>query len=681
MTARGAGPPGAADEVLRSAVNAHRAGRLDEAEAIYRRVIKAHPEHAEALHLLGLVRHQGGRSEDAVGLIERAIACDAAIARYHNSLGVALYDLGRIDEAEASYRRALTLSPDHVETLVNLANALKEQGRLDEAVACLERALELRPDYALAHNNLANVKKDRGAYEAAIEGYRQALALAPDYVEARHNLSVALLAQGRLDEAEASCRKALALRPDYAEAHSNLGNVLAAQGRSDDAIAAIRRALEIKPDHAKAHSNLLFNMNYAPQFADKEILGESRRWNNIHAVSRSRDKQAFANVRDPARPLRIGYVSRDFRAHSVAYFIEALLAGHDPAEVETLCYADVPWPDDTTRRLQKLPGKWRDINGMDDEQVADRVRSDAIDILVDLAGHTRNNRLLMFARKPAPIQVTYIGYCNTTGLEAIDYRLTDALADPVGAEAFNSEELVRLPRCFLCYTPPTEAPVVGSLPARQAGRITFGSFNNLPKVTPEVIALWSEILVAIPSARLVLKARSLSDRKTREHYAQMFAQNGVAHTQIGFIGAIPSSLEHMALYGKIDIGLDPFPYNGATTTCEAMWMGVPVIALAGRAHAGRVGVSLLSACGLGELIAETPREYVDTALRLASERDRLSTLRLELRSRMATSPLCDQAGLARAVEHAYRTMWRRWCESVEPHSPKPSDGTVARSPS
>ncbi|MEE8532452.1 MAG: sulfotransferase [Alphaproteobacteria bacterium] len=275
MTARGAGPPGAADEVLRSAVNAHRAGRLQEADRLYRRLLEAHPDHAEALHLLGLVRHQGGRSEDAVGLIERAIACDAAIARYHNSRGVALYALGRIEAAEASYRRALTLSPDHVETLVNLANALKEQGRLDEAVACLERALELRPDYALAHNNLANVKKDRGAYEAAIEGYRQALALAPDYVEARHNLSVALLAQGRLDEAEESCREALALDPGYAPAHNNLGNVLRYRGRLEEAVACYREALAIDPGFASAQSNLVEFTTFEagdPAFAALESL-------------------------------------------------------------------------------------------------------------------------------------------------------------------------------------------------------------------------------------------------------------------------------------------------------------------------------------------------------------------------------------------------------------------------
>ncbi len=673
--------------------------------AAYRSALELNPGYAEAHNNLGAALQRQGKLDEAIATYRHALDLKPDYPAVHNDIGNVLRELGQLDEAIASYRQALTIKPDFAEAHINLGNALQQLGQLDEAVASYRQALSVEPDFAEAHSNLGNVLRELGQLDEAIASYRQALTIKPDFAEAHSNLGNALQELGQLCDAVAALHRALELDPNYPEAHYNLGNALGEQGKLDDAIvhyhralelkadypkalinlgrlfreqgmfdealASYRRALELKPDDVVAHSNLLFCLNFLSAYDRAKIFAEHRCWGEQHAGSLRVAAKAPLNSTDPERWLRIGYVSPDLRDHSVAYFFEALLAAHDPAVVVTHCYADVPRPDRITARLRSLSSEWHSIFGMSDERVAEQVRGDGIDILVDLAGHTANNRLLVFARKPAPVQVSYIGYCNTTGLDTIDYLLTDALVDPEGQNAFYSEELVRLTRCFVCYTPVADAPPVGPLPAGEAGCITFGAFNNLAKVTPEVVALWSRILLAVPGARLVLKARSLGDAATRERYAALFLENGIAHDRIDLVERIRSKLGHLALYGKIDIGLDTLPYNGTTTTCETLWMGVPVITLAGRAHAGRVGVSLLTAVGLEELIAETPDDYVALATRLAGDLDRLSALRTDLRSRMAASPLCDQAGLALAVESAYRTMWRRWCQRPDAPSNTP----------
>jgi predicted O-linked N-acetylglucosamine transferase (SPINDLY family) len=338
-------------------------------------------------------------------------------------------------------------------------------------------------------------------------------------------------------------------------------------------------------------------LNYCADIEPTDVLAEHRRWSEQHTASLANDRQPHANSPDPNRRLRIGYLSPDFCRHSVAFFIESLLAAHDRSAFEILCYANVSQTDIITERLQGLADKWRDIVHLSDQQVAELVRADAVDILVDLVGHTVNNRLLVFARKPAPVQISYLGYPNTTGLSTIDYRLTDAWADPPGrADRFHTETLVRLQGGFLCYQPWPGTPEVSPLPALTSGHITFASFNNATKVNPEVIALWSKILRLLPNARLIMKALQLGDIGTRQRFAQLFEQNGVSMERVELLGWASSTAEHLELYNRVDIGLDPFPYNGTTTTCEALWMGVPVIVLAGNTHAARVGVSLLSSC-------------------------------------------------------------------------------------
>jgi predicted O-linked N-acetylglucosamine transferase (SPINDLY family) len=360
--------------------------------------------------------------------------------------------------------------------------------------------------------------------------------------------------------------------------------------------------------------------------------------------------------------LRVGYVSADFRQHSVAFFIEPVIEAHDRRGFEVICYSNVAWPDAVTMRMRKLADQWRDIARRCDEDVAEQIRRDGVDILVDLAGHTDGNRLLVFARKPAPVQVTYLGYPDTTGLRTMDYRLTDAYADPPGeTEPYHSEELVRLARCFLCYRPATESPEVGELPALAAGTVTFGSFNSFAKVTEEVMGAWSRILLAVPESRLVLKAKGLGQAEARERAGEVFERHGIAPQRVEMTGQSESFVEHLRAYQCVDIALDTFPYNGTTTTCEALWMGVPVITLAGRSHVWRVGMSLLSNAGLPELIAATLDDYVAAAARLAGDVDGLRQMRRGLRQRLGASALTDAAGFTRRLEEAYRGIWANWC--------------------
>jgi predicted O-linked N-acetylglucosamine transferase (SPINDLY family) len=431
-------------------------------------------------------------------------------------------------------------------------------------------------------------------------------------------------------------------------------------GLTQEAEQCYYRALQIRPDYAKTYHALLIAANYHSDDPER-IMREHLAWGEHHR-SLKPEENRFANPPDPQRRLRLGYVSPDFRTHSVAFFLEPLLAHHDPATVEVYAYAHVPRPDAVTERLKTRVQGWRDIHGLSDDQVADLIRQDRIDILVDLAGHTANNRLLVFARKPAPIQVTYLGYPNTTGLTAIDYRLTDALADPPGeTERYHTETLIRLPHGFLCYQPPSHAPAVAPPPAAVNGYVTFGSFNNLAKVTPKVVEVWARILKAVEGARVVMKNKSFSDAATRERCHEQFIRHGIERERIALRDRLTALEDHLGLYHQIDLALDTFPYHGTTTTCEALWMGVPVITLAGHTHAARVGVSLLTRVGLPELIAQNEDDYVERAVALAQDLPRLTELRATLRQRMTQSPLCDAPAFTRNLEAAYREMWRGWC--------------------
>jgi predicted O-linked N-acetylglucosamine transferase (SPINDLY family) len=682
------------------AVQHHQAGRLNEAESIYRQILAAEPQHFGSLHHLGLIAHQVGKNEIAVDMIRQALvlnptspeaysnlgnalreigqhdeaisACRKAIAIQpgfpgaHYNLGLALYEKKQLDGAIAAYRQVIALRPSSPEAYSKLGNALQDKGRLDEAIVACRHALVLHTGYPEAHNNLANALRAKGELPEALAALRQAIALQPDNPAGHCNLGITLAEMGQFDEAIAAYRQAITIQPLMSVAHNNLGGVLKEMGRLDEAIVAYQQALSIRADYSSAHSNLVLTMHYPPGLEASVIAEEHRRWNRLHAEPLRPFIQPHANERSPDRRLRIGYVSPDFRDHSVAYFLEGLLEHHDPAQVEVFCYADVANPDAVTARMEQFAGHWHRIIGLADAELADLIRADGIDILVDLAGHTANNRLPVFARKPAPVQVSWLGYPNTTGLDTIDYRLTDALADPLGSgEELYTEQLVRLPRSGWCYRPFGQSPPVGVPPVHDTGYITFGCFNAMAKINDPLLELSTKILLAVPGSRLLLKNSPVAEPSVRQRISAMLGQAGIGPERLQVLGRVPDIAGHLACYGRVDIALDTFPYHGTTTTCEALWMGVPVVTLAGQTHVSRVGVSLLSNLGLAELIATSPGEYVDLAVGLAADLPRLAGLRASLRERMRASPLMDAAAFASDMEAAYREMWRKWCEQSE----------------
>jgi predicted O-linked N-acetylglucosamine transferase (SPINDLY family) len=613
-------------ETFDLAMRHHQAGRSHDAEQLYRQILAAQPEHGGALHYLGVIAHQAGRNDIAVDLIRRAITLAPGDAQAHNSLGIALKNVGQLDQAVATYHQAIALWPKFVEAYSNLGNALREKGQLNEAVAACQKALSLRPDYAEAHCNLG----------------------------------LALQEGGKLEEAIACYRRAIALRPIYPDAYNNLGNAFKDMGQLDEAIAAYRQAVALNPDLPGAHSNLLLTLNYHPDMDANQIAVEHRAWADRHAPPPAGEIITHNNERSPNRRIRIGYISSDFRRHSAGYFLLPLLESHDHSNFEIFCYANVQRSDDFTERMKRSSDVWRNIFGLSDESAAKLIRSDGIDILVDLSGHTAGNRLRVLARRPAPIGATYLGYANTTGMMAIDYRLTDAVADPPGmTDEMNVEKLWRLPICAWCYHAPQEAPVVQD---RAGGPITFGCFNAFAKINNQFAAIWVELLKRVPQSRLLLKSAGAGETSSQRRLIAQFAEWGISSDRIEMRGRTADSREHLQLYSLVDVALDTYPYHGTTTTCEALWMGAPVVTLAGRTHVSRVGASLLSTIGLSELIAQTPERYVQIAAALVENPSRLAELRRALRPRMQASPLMDALGFAREIEAAYRRMWRRWCE-------------------
>jgi protein O-GlcNAc transferase len=632
-------------------------GKQEEAVACYRRALELQPGFIESYNL-GAALQGLGELDEAVTCYRQALELKPDFAVACINLGVALKDQGKLEEAVACYHRALELKPDLAEAYHNLGNALYIQRKLNEAVACYCHALELNPNYVEAHNNLGHALKDQEKPEEAVACFRRALELKPDFAEAHNNLGIALTDQGKLEEAIACYRRVLELKPDYAEAYNNLGVALKDQGKLEEAVACYRRALELKPDNAGTHSNLVYTQIFSPDYDAQTLYEEHRRWNQLHAAPLMKFIQPHPNDRSPDRRLRVGYVSPDFRSHSVGRFILPLLESHDHESFEIFCYASVLVPDRLTEQCRAHADTWRSVFGFSDKEVAEIIRQDQIDILVDLTMHTANNRLLVFARKPAPVQVTYLAYCGTTGLDAIDYRLTDPYLDPPGRfDQFYSEQSMRLPETYWCYQAVAETPSVDALPALKAGHVSFGCLNNFCKVTAQTLAVWTEVLQAVPRSRLILHAE---DGEHRDRVSRFLAQRNVSPDRLMFAGKAPIA-EYLGIYGSMDVALDPFPYGGGTTTCDALWMGVPVVSLVGQTAVGRGGLSIMSNIGLPELAAHDPQQYVQTAVGLAQDLPRLRQLRATLRDRMQSSPLMDAPRFARNVEAAYRRMWQDWC--------------------
>jgi predicted O-linked N-acetylglucosamine transferase (SPINDLY family) len=640
----------------------HDQGKLDEAIAHIRRALVIDPNDVKAHCNLGNALRKQGKLDEAVTGYRRASEIDPSSVKAHASLGITLYDQGKREEAITCYRRALEIDPNDASVHNNLGTVLHDQAKLDEAAACFRRAVGIDPGYGAAHFNVGVTFYDQGKLDEAVACYRRVLEINPNHAGAFNNLGNTLKRQSKFEEAVASYQEAIALKANYGEAYNNLGTALSEMGRLDEAVDAHRKAIALKPDHADAHCNLLFCLHYIPGLTVEEIFAEHRRWNEQHAAPVAGEIRPHSNVPDPDRRIRVGFISGSFRRHPVGYMITAALEARDAATWELTIYSGTRRPDDLTERIRAAGDVWRDIRGMTDDAVTRLIRDDRIDILVDLSGHSDGNRLLVVARKPAPVQVKWVGgQFNTSGLDAIDYFLSDTVETPPGAEKWYTEEVVRLPDGYVCYAPPEYAPEVGPLPALRNGHVTFGCFNKLSKVNDGVIALWSRLLHRLPGSRLVLKTRSLGDAEVRRRYHALFEGRGIERARVDLLPASPHA-ELMAKYNEIDIALDPFPYSGGLTTCEALWMGVPVVALAGETFAGRHAASHLHNAGLSDWVVEGPEDYVTVAERWSHDLAALTELRAGLRERVAKSPLCDGPRFARNLEAGFRAMWRRWCE-------------------
>ncbi len=574
---------------------------------------------------------------------------------------MARHRAGDLADAEAAYKQILRNHPNHPGALQLLGVVVSQGGRNLEAVELIEKSISLNPDNAAAQSNLGVVLNKLNRNVESAKACRAALRLEPDNAEAHYNLGNALVGVHQPAQAAASYRRALKLKPDYAEAMNNLGGALMACGDLAEAAAACRRSLELMPDNHAAHSSLLFCMNSAPDYSAAEILAESRLWDARHAEPLAALARPLGNQPDPDRRLRVGYVSPDFRTHAVSYFLEPLLAAHDHDRFEIFCYAEVANPDDTTARYRKYADHWRPTTGLSDHEVAERMRADGIDILVDLAGHTAGNRLLAFAERPAPVQVSHlVGLGQTTGMSAMDYVLTDSWVTGTDCDAHYSEVPYRLDRCFLSFRPPPEWPAITPSPAHRAGYVTFGSLNNPSRITQAAIDAWAEILRRTEEARLLLVHGFFQDKSVRGRLSDAFVARGLGD-RIAFDPIERGWPAGMDVYENLDIALDTFPMNGGSTTFIALWMGLPVVTHMGETSLNRHGLSFLSAMELEEDVAPDIAGYVSRATALARNIDELARLRSGLRQRMARSPLLDHAELARAVEAAYRDIWSRWC--------------------
>jgi predicted O-linked N-acetylglucosamine transferase (SPINDLY family) len=563
---------------------------------------------------------------------------------------------GRLAEAEQGYRAILRLEPEHADSLNLLGVIALQAGNLDVALELVQRAAALRPDAAVCRNNLGQVLLRLGRDDEAIRCYEAAIELDPRYAEAHNNLGLVRHRQDRLTDAEARYRQAIDLDPAYAEPHTNLGNLLKDRGEIDAAIASYRRAIELRPDLSALHSNLLLTLHYHPGYSPADLAREHRLWAERHVAPLAAIRRPHENDRDPDRRLRIGYVSPDFREHPVARFVLPLFREHDRRHFEVFAYSDVTTPDAVTGLVRDRVDRWRDVATLTDEQLADVARADGIDILVDLAAHSGHNRLLAFARKPAPVQVTYLAYCSTTGVDAIDYRVTDRFLDPPNEPSHYTEATLHVPHCYWCYSAP---PLGAAQPVieRLAGPPTFGCLNNFAKVTDVTLLLWTRLLRRVPEARLLVYARADAHR---DRVRRALRAAGVDESSAVFVGH-QSLADYLETYRRIDVALDPYPYGGGTTTCDALWMGVPVVSLAGATAVSRAGATLLTHVGLERLVARNEEQYVELAAGLIRDARGLAELRRQLRGRIEASPIMAAPQFARDLEAAFRKVWRAWC--------------------
>lgn len=652
---------------LPAAALAHyNAGRLADARVLYGTLLALYPTHPDALHFLGIVAARTGRHADAERWLDRAIRTVPASAHLHNSLGIVLNGQGRRREALDCFRTALALDRDFAPTLHNLpamlhdtGRALLTGGRPVEAEAHFRAALALRPGSAESLHGLGLALNAASRPQEAGIPIARAIVLKPEAVEARHDLGIVLRTLGRSEDAQAQLQRALALQPQQAEAWNSLAIPLKDEGRIDAAANCLRRAVALRPDYVQAHSNLLVTLPFSSSADGPAVFAQARRYGALFGEPPA----GHGNDRNPERPLRVGYLSPSLSAHVLAPYIEPVLRAHRRDRVEVHVYAHVPRPDAVTRRLMEAADRWTFVQDLSDDAVAARIREDGIDILVEPMGHWADNRLPVFARKPAPIQVSYLCQGLTTGLPPIDYAIGDRWLNEGGAmQRFATEQVVMLEGGFQT-TVYGEAPPTGEPPSAAAGTVTFGSFNNPAKISDGSLRLWSLVLDAAPGSRLLVKGKGLEQSRNRDLLMARLVRHGIAPGRVDIVGLLPG-WEYLTAYRLIDVALDTVPFTGGRTTVDALWMGVPVVTLVGDTVYGRYSLSHLMRIGCPELAARTAGDYVATAAELAGDPDRLRHYRENLRPAILRSSLCDAASHVAELEQAFRAMWRRWCAGL-----------------
>ena len=582
------------------------------------------------------------------------------------ALGTILNELGRNSDALTAMQQAAELMPEDAETHSNLGNILRVLGQLDDATISYRRAVEINPDFAVVHCHLGVIMQELGQFDDAVASYRRALEIKPDFALVHNNLGVTLQELGQFDNAVACYERALFLKPDLAEAHASLGNALRDLGNIQEAALSYQRALEFKPGLIKVHSVLLFANNFLANQSARVLLSEARQYGEMLSKL-SPPFLDWPNESDPDRLLRIGMVSGDLRNHSVGHFVDGVirsLSRSSYGRLELIAYSNNSRLDAVSNRIKASCHGWHTVVGLSDADLAKRIRDDDIDILIDLSGHTAYNRLPMFALKPAPVQVSWLGYFATTGVQAMDYLIADPWTVPEAEEFHFTEKICRLPETYLCFTPPDIDVQVGALPVLSKGYITFGCFNNLTKMNDSVVALWARVLNAVPGSRLFLKAKQLGEATVCQSVISRFAIHGIDRERLILEGGAPRS-ELLVAYRRVDIALDPFPYPGGTTSIESLWMGVPVLTLSGDRFLSHIGESILQNAGLPEYIAADQNSYVALAVLHAGDLSRLEILRSGLRQQVLDSPLFDAPRFAHHFEAALRGMWVQWCNQQQ----------------
>ncbi len=612
-------------QLIQQAIQHIEAGELSATEDLCQQILELDPQNSDAWHLLGAVNAHRDQNEIALEKIQQAITLNPSAYDYYNSLGNVLTSLKRFTEAVECYRRTVQLSPQFAQGYQNLGIALIELKCHAEAVTCLRRALTLEPQNTAIHQPLA----------------------------------LALRGDEKISESTATLELALSITPDDADLYYQLSiNKMVYQGQVEEGIVLANQALDLNPYHISAHQHLLMTLNYSLR-ENSSIFKEYQKFDEQHAMPLATLIQPPLNPRTPTKRLNIGYVSGDFYKHSVAYFLQ-FLAHHDHTNFEIFCYHTQPHVDDITKGVQGWIDNWCQVEDLSDDALAAKIRADQIDILVDLSGHTNYNRLLTFARKPAPIQINYLGLPTTTGIRAIDYRLTDNYVDVAGLnDNLSAEEPLPMPASLFCYQPNPKSPAINELPSLSTGQLTFGCFNHSVKYSLPLLTLWAKILNSIDQAKLLLKLNHEADAVTKQELTQRFLDAGCQPSQLIFEARGPAP-DYLKTYHQIDIALDTYPFNGGTTTCEALWMGIPVVTWVGTRQVSRLGLSILSTIGLTQLIAHSPEEYLRICIDLAQNPTQLQTLRATMRERMQNSPLMDAPTFTQQLELRYRKIWEKF---------------------